>query len=410
MTQLSPSLMKAISTAETLLRADTDDLRELAEIAGQDPAIMYLGADLTGVDLRSQDVSFLVGLGTQFEGALLTEQQRRKLRSGREHERRQANRKKMRDLRLEMIARFIEQNANADISPYADQDITHVPHDPEASLTFEDTLRSVLLAPLLKSTSTNPDDQFGSDYMSAALYRLSRHLSEQSLPFFRKLFQLFGEIQCPVDDAVINTLTDQYKAEAGSRLGELIARMRPTRVLDTWWILDKDGFQSMITTATELSRHRKVHPAAIESFVNSVADASIVLKMLTEAQYDLQPDQAELIAYAIIAKKWPAVMVPDFLNARVPKPLQAALFRQLLGQADSGRVMQVVRWLDQDRGAVGALSLENAIRSIQDFAALYRLGKTLQPNLRGSQLDVLRQRLLQLAVNAEEVAQAKRLR
>ncbi|MGZ3218374.1 hypothetical protein ACNR9W_017800 (plasmid) [Paracoccus sp. T5] len=372
--------------------------------------IMYLGADLTGVDLRSQDVSFLVGLGTQFEGALLTEQQRRQLRSGREHERQQTNRKKMRDVRLEMIARFIEQNANADISPYSDQDRTPVPHDFEAPISFEDTLRSVLLDPFLKSTSINPDNQFGSDYMSVALHRLSGHLSEVSMPFFGKLFQLFGDIQCPVDGAVINTLTLQYKAEAGSRLGELIARMRPTRDLDTWWILDKGGFQSMIATAAELSRHRKVHPAAIESFVNSVTDASIVLKMLTEAEYDLQNDQAERIAYAIIDKKWPSVMVPDLLNARVPKPLQAAFFRQLLGQADSARVMQVVRWLDQDRGAVGALSLENAIRSIQDFAALYRLGKTLQPNLRGGQLDVLRHRLLQLAVNAEEVAQAKRLR
>lgn len=371
---------------------------------------MYLAADLTGVDLRDQDVSFLVGLGTNFEGAILTDQQRRQLRSGREKERREESRRTIRDLRIEMILRFIERYGNADISPYSDPDRSRVPHDPESMTGFETLLREVLLEPLLRSPGGSPANQFGSDYMSSVLLRLHSHLDLQSLPFFKELFKLLGDIHAPVDNAVIDVLKAHYQSLLANELGALLAEMRPTQVLDSWWILDQDGFQVMISTAVRLSRHRKVHAVAIESFATEVDDPVIALRMLTEAQYDIGADQAERIAYAIISKKWPASMVPDLLDARVPRPLQNAFFRQLLAQGNSARVVEVVRWLDQDRGAVGALSLENAIRAINDFTDLYRLGKALRPNLRGSQLEVFKQRLTHLAVTDEERAQARRLR
>ena len=36
-------------------------------------------------------------------------------------------------------------------------------------------------------------------------------------------------------------------------------------------------------------------------------------------------------------------------------------------QGDERRVIEVLRWLDDNRGAVGALSLEDAFRNIQSF-------------------------------------------
>lgn len=42
---------------EEILRAETGDLRRLAEIAGEDPRTLYIGTPLDGVDLRGQDLT-----------------------------------------------------------------------------------------------------------------------------------------------------------------------------------------------------------------------------------------------------------------------------------------------------------------------------------------------------------------
>ncbi|WGR61464.1 hypothetical protein E3U26_12515 [Paracoccus ferrooxidans] len=409
--QRSPSLTKAISTAEALLRADTDDLRQLAAIAGQDPVAMYLGADLTGVDLRSQDISFLVGLGTNFEGAILTDEQRRRLRRGSAKERQQETRRTIRDLRVDMILRFIERHMDADMVRYqSGGGLPNVPHDLDSNASLQALLQEVLLDPILKSTSTNPNDQFGSDYMSAALSQLSKYLSDGSESFFEELFQLFGDVRCPIDDAVIHTLKHHYRPQLGARLGKLVARMRPTRVLDAWWILDQNGFAAMIAAATELSNHREVHAAAVESFATEVVDPKLSLKMLTETRYELDADQAERIAYAITSRNWPASMTTDVLDAKVPRSLAVAIFRQLLAQGNGSRVSEVLRWLDRSMGGVGALSLESAIASIDDFEVVLKLAKMLGHSRRGNQMRVFTSRLSELVRTDSERSNLNRFR
>ncbi len=410
MMQRSPSLTQAISTAEALLRADTDDLRQLAAIAGQDPAAMYLGADLTGVDLRSQDISFLVGLGTNFEGAILTDEQRRQLRRGSVEERKQETRKSIRDLRVDMVLRFIERHRDADLAPYQREGQASIPHDWDLDIPFEALLQEVLLNPILMSTSPNPNDQCGSDYMSAALIRLSQYLSYESELFFKELFQLFGDLRCPVDDAVIDILKNNYLRQLQSKLGNLIAMMRPTRNLDVWWVLDQNGFAAMIAAAAELSRYREVHATAIEAFATEVADPKLSLQMLTETRYELDADQAERIAYAITSKNWPASMTADVLDAKVPRPLAISIFRQLLAQGNGPRVSEVILWLDRSKWSLGGLSLENAVANIDNFDAIYNLAKMLAPNVKGNQIGVLRSRLSQLARTDVEQAKLSRFR
>ena len=407
--QRSPSLTRAISTAEILLRADTDDLRKLAEIAGEDPAEMYLAADLTGVDLRSQDISFLVGLSTNFEGARLTDEQKRQLRSGKKRERKLNVRRQLRDLRIQLIRKFIERQMYSAVGSLAEISCDNDEYLQRYATPFEAMLCDTLLDPVLQSSSAHSPDSFGSDYMKAALLQFRELNYDGSTSFFLDLFQLFGDIYAPVDGAVIEILKRHYRDDSKPHLNDLLGRMRPSKVLDTWWILDQTGFQAMIGAAAELSQHRKVHAEAVESFTTEVSDINISLKMLTDTQYDLEVDRAERIAYALISRKWPARMVPDVLNARVPRQLQAAFFRQLLAQADGERVIEVVRWLDQDRGAVGALSLENAIQHLNDFSDLYKLGMVLRPNIRASQIEVLKSRLLQLARSKTELAQVKQL-
>lgn len=410
MMQRSPSLTEAISTAETLLRADTDDLRQLAAIAGQDPAAMYLGADLTGVDLRSQDISFLVGLGTNFEGAILTDEQRRQLRRGSVEERKQETRKSIRDLRVDMILRFIERHMDADMAPYHSQGQASIPHDWDLDIPFEALLQEVLLDPILKSTSPNPNDQFGSDYMSAALNRLRPYLSNDSEPFFKELFQLFGDLRCPVDDAVIDTLKNNYLRQLQSKLGNLIAMMRPTRTLDVWWVLDQNGFAAMIAAAAELSRYREVHAAAIEAFATEVADPKLSLQMLTETRYELDADQAERIAYAITSKNWPASMTTEVLDAKVPRSLAVALFRQLLAQGNGSRVSEVILWLERSRWTIGGISLGNALANIDDFDAMYKLTIILEAESKRDLTRTLLSRLAQLVRTDAEQSKLNRLR
>lgn len=409
--QRSPSLTQAISAAEAILRADTDDLKQLAAIVGQDPHIMYMGADLTGVDLTRQDVSFLVGLGTSFEGATLTDEQRRHLRSGVKEERKQKTRKSIRDVRVDLVLSFIERHVNDDMAQYHPPSAMSIPHDWDSDTqqailrdkqqslrrSFEATLRQTLLDPILNSSSSNPRDHFGSDYMSSALANLSNYLTGKSTKFFEELFELLGNIQCPVDREVTEVLNSKYRGELGPKLGTLVAKMRPTVELDIWWVFDQPGFSAMIDAAIEISWHREVHAAVIEGFATSSVELEIVLQMLTATRYHIEADRAERTAYAIVSRKWPASMTTSVLEADVPRSLSLAIFRQLLAQGESSRISKIVQWLDRSKGAVGALSLENAIDNIHDFTSVYKLAEMLAPNLKPNQLHVFNSRLSKLA-------------
>ncbi|MCG7622296.1 cyclic nucleotide-binding domain-containing protein [Epibacterium sp. Ofav1-8] len=62
-----------LKAAYSLLVANTDDLRELAVLAGEDPATFYEYCDFSGVDLRGQDFTGVSTLGANFMGALIDE-------------------------------------------------------------------------------------------------------------------------------------------------------------------------------------------------------------------------------------------------------------------------------------------------------------------------------------------------
>lgn len=49
-----------LAAVADVLRADTGDLRELAMIAGADPATLYIGTSLDGADLRGQDLRGMI--------------------------------------------------------------------------------------------------------------------------------------------------------------------------------------------------------------------------------------------------------------------------------------------------------------------------------------------------------------
>lgn len=59
-----------------LLLSNSDDLYELAKIAGVDPSILYIGVDFRQSDLSSQDISMLNLSGANFKNATLTDNQK----------------------------------------------------------------------------------------------------------------------------------------------------------------------------------------------------------------------------------------------------------------------------------------------------------------------------------------------
>jgi hypothetical protein len=60
-----------LDKAVELLTSSTMDLKELAEIAGEDPRTFYRGANLSGADLRGQDLTQFDLTGANLEGALI---------------------------------------------------------------------------------------------------------------------------------------------------------------------------------------------------------------------------------------------------------------------------------------------------------------------------------------------------
>lgn len=75
-----------------------------------------------------------------------------------------------------------------------------------------------------------------------------------------------------------------------------------------------------------------------------------------------------------------------------------AIFRHLLAGGVEERVAEVIRWLDNNRGAAGALSLENAFVHIRDFGLGLRLACDISPHLADNQLKVIDQALSILAI------------
>lgn len=59
-----------------ILRSESTDLKELALLVGVTPEELYIGANLSGVNLTEQDITFLVGLNAKYSNAILTDAQR----------------------------------------------------------------------------------------------------------------------------------------------------------------------------------------------------------------------------------------------------------------------------------------------------------------------------------------------
>ena len=382
----SPSLTAALEAVDRVFCAETGDLKELAKIAGILPDVLFLRADLSGLDIRSQSIDFLLPLETNYHAAILTTRQRRAFQK----ENRQGRlTNKIRDLRVTLVTRFIRD--------YAENSSKMITKDGNRPITATE-LENVLLKPLLDQTRSV--HSLTADYMNNVINNLGPLLSRgNTLDFFTGIFKLLGDIQCPVDDRTANIIDRNLTVRFGSDLGTIIGSFRATEMLDLFWIkADNADPDYMLHKALEIAKVRKVHANAIERSMGFRSRWGWQEKLrLLQVPFECDSDQAERLATYLTRSHWPIEKTQEILNAKMQTKVQGAIFRQLLAQGKKARVVEVIKWLDDNRGAVGALSLENAFVHIKSFEIAIWLAQYLAPRLGANQLDVIDSALTNLA-------------
>lgn len=392
----SPSLIAALEAVDRVLSADTGDLKKLAEIAGVEPEVLYSRADLTGVDLRQQDIEFLLPLGVDYVGAILTEEQLRAFRKSERQSKRSHATKNEQDVRLEMVNIFI-----ADFIA-SQENLASCLHP--GQMLHAEALRDILVSPL--SEYNRRDQLLPASYTNLVFEKISEWCSNTKSDFFPRLFSLLSSIGCVVDETTPTILHEGWRPAFGEELGNLIAKFRLTEALDTYWVL-RDTFDEVMAAASQIGKNRAVHAKALERAVLYSTKRSNwawreYLKFLTEIPFDCDNDLAERLSLGLTQMDWPARNTLEVLEAKTHPKIRTAIFRQLLGQGREGRVAEVIKWLDDNRGAAGALSLDNAFNHIKSFELAYHLANDIAPRLADNQLAVVENSLKNLAYRRQD--------
>ena len=232
------------------------------------------------------------------------------------------------------------------------------------------------------------DAALDAEYTDGVLRILVPWVSSGHFPFFHSLFALMSEIRSPVGQNTTAILAEHYAEPFGVALGALIGAFYPTPELDRYWIVRPDPAERL-AAAQQIGTARPIHVYAVTKSVELSQGWAEVLKFLTGLPFECDTEQAERIALALTRKSWPPSQTRGILEARVQPKVRNAIFRHLLAGGVEERVAEVIRWLDNNRGAAGALSLENAFLHIRDFDLGLRLAYDISPHLADNQLKVI---------------------
>jgi hypothetical protein len=355
---------------------------------------MYRDADLSGVDLRDQDISFLVSLNTNFKNAILTNSQRAALQQGQQGPvKKNETLKAIQDARVILVSQFIDE--------YSGRNGNLVSTSGE--YLQEWILRSILLSTVNSTSAREPDEQFGANYVSTALSALAPWAADSHVFFFLKLFKLFGDLLCLTDRQTIAVLDKYYVPTFGEFTGDFVACMRATKAIDEWWILEMPYANSCLARAQQISKTRPVHISAVDTYISQTSKIYDIIEFLSQIDFEINADYAEKFAFQIVSNPWPASQTKFILSAKLSPRVCAAIYRQLLAQGDERRIANVVEWIDDGRGAAGAISLENAFIHIKNFDIAFSLAKKLSPRMKSNQRNVIDLALSKLAVSRKDM-------
>jgi hypothetical protein len=373
--------------------SEEGDLLELSKMAGISPEILYKGADLSGVNLKGKKIDLFIKAGCDFDAADLTPEQRRRLMKAK----RIAARAKKRQDDVAGYVKLIHDFVNRSVAkgrPLLREN---------RNFDIEALLRAALLTPLMEINEF--DSSTSSDYFYKALSNLKVFVFSENEKFFSELFHLLGLMRCSVTDKAVEVVKE-YEVRLPERdMGAMISAFHPEPALDDYWLSSSIAKER----AAKVSEVRELHPIAVERAVYRIDGADDVVEFLSHCNFTCDGDTAERIAAAVSNSEWPSIDTRKFLSAPINYRVSSALFRQVVSQAIPERIVEVVKWLEGNRGAAGALSLENAFQKIPDFEMAWELARDISPRLSENQKAVVRNSLKKLARKSEDRARVRAL-
>lgn len=417
----SQSLIKALEAAAEALTSESCDLKELAAKAAATSGIpansILMNIDLTEIDLTGKQIDYLTDKGAHYHAAHLTSEQRAKFRRGERELRTRQTRRKIQSIRIEMIADFVDA--------FEAQDVSIVDRERKRHLNAQQ-LKEILLSRVgADYTANKPLDE---KYTQHVLRGLVPFAVSTNLEFFKDVFNLLGRLKCETGEVVRAFIMGHYYSEFGDTVGDLIAQLLPNAALDSQWIKvnsmemawinsgrgkkgdSRDVFPSpFVDRARQINKYRAIHPGAIEDVLDFIQDGLQRLSFIEKIEFDCSADEAERIAIRIVKADWPASLTRRVLEAEVPTRVRSALFRQIMHQGSVERTLELLRWLNNNRGAVGALSLDDALTRINSFTALFDFATDVHMDLAVNQLNVLRQALNRTAKDSAQRSKVRRL-
>ncbi len=375
----SPSLISALSTVEQLLSAETGDLRELARIAGVTPEELYQGADLSGVNLTGQNIAFLLPLEVRFEEAIVSDSQMDAFKKAAQIHSRRRQKATFAERRIDKIRAFVE---------HYDLQRVRLSDRGTGPILQSGYLAEVVLDPFRR----NRDLFAGNDglvYAERVLEALAPWATTENLDFYQDLFTLLGEIGTLIAPGIIIPLSQYYLSTFGSGLGELLSLLTVSGVTDRWFVMDAAPEGQGQIFAKRLTSRRSLSPFAAKAFVEKSDSLSEIVAFLAEVPITIDDDFAEQIAFVMSRRTWHASTTQSVLEAKIPQRIFSALVRQIKLHPDQQRLAGLILWQNANKGAVGALSLDNLFGAFKDFSLAMRTAEVIAPNLAPNQISVV---------------------
>lgn len=278
--------------AASVLAADTDDLVELAKITGYPPKVLFANADLSGVDLRSQDIRFLVGLNADCRNAILTSEQRQFLRD-QKSEYVDSDQRNMRAqiaaLRAEIIEKYL-RSTNVFEADHPIFESVLKPIRNSKNVTYNRTLDAKIVELLITSLS-DYWDEFKSLNAQKAFFKT---LASARYRLFRSTFKLIKEHTSeilnnypdtnliPLDNCSAGFLTEMLLD--ATKNNSIDFNFYASRFLEQTSVLSDPSAQVLFRNVTTLKLRAEVCSFIQDS--NFSADQTSFCKMILEQTHD----------------------------------------------------------------------------------------------------------------------------
>jgi len=378
-------------TVEKLLTAKTTDLMELAKIAGVPADVLYIRADLKGVDLRGQDISILLASDADLSGAMLDNKQLQKVRARRHQQGTPFTSDKNRKL---IEAFLIGAHKRFKKFPTRNALLSHLQH-------WESRLRLTL-----DVGDNHPDGDL--------CFVMIRTLEEMWVPeydgFEVDLFKLMGGLDTEYTERFAKALEGLFAGLSKNRVIHLVsllrsdARIDALAVEDFWYnsLFQKEGSRPVSHSEfiLQIMRRRMIHEVAIPKALPNIPNEAIS-EFLRYVRRDLSEKAIVEISTLLVRKSNDHNWISYLLASNAPNVVKDMIIELVFREGSPDRIMEAMKNFQKnsDQSGVGALSLENAFGFMKDFDAIYSVSRRLMPTMNNPQRQAIIRSLRQKAIS-----------